>query len=113
MITVNWSVAEGRPHLFIKVVFVFISEGSLWQVASKLNSLLTSENERLQQLTEDLKQKYSHMTSEVRIRAGLMLINNSNIDISSDIFIYSIHTFPTLRTDVTRRRGNKVIRQSS
>lgn len=41
-------------------------EGSLWQVASKLNSLLTSENERLQQLNEDLKQKYSHMTSESR-----------------------------------------------
>ncbi|XP_073343204.1 E3 ubiquitin-protein ligase BRE1A [Pagrus major] len=41
-------------------------EGSLWQAASKLNSLLTSENERLQQLTEDLKQKHSHMTSESR-----------------------------------------------
>lgn len=34
-------------------------------MVSKLNSLLTSENERLQQLTEDLKQKHSHMTSEV------------------------------------------------
>ncbi|XP_040903456.1 E3 ubiquitin-protein ligase BRE1A isoform X2 [Toxotes jaculatrix] len=42
------------------------AEGSLWPVASKLNSLLTSENERLQQLTEDLKQKHSHMTSESR-----------------------------------------------
>uniref|UniRef100_A0A672J495 E3 ubiquitin protein ligase n=1 Tax=Salarias fasciatus TaxID=181472 RepID=A0A672J495_SALFA len=31
--------------------------------AEKLNSLLTRENERLQQLTEDLKQKYSHMTT--------------------------------------------------
>uniref|UniRef100_A0A3B4AZ94 E3 ubiquitin protein ligase n=1 Tax=Periophthalmus magnuspinnatus TaxID=409849 RepID=A0A3B4AZ94_9GOBI len=40
--------------------------GSLWQVASKLNSLLTSENERLQQLTEELKQKHSQMTSESR-----------------------------------------------
>ncbi|CAJ1058540.1 E3 ubiquitin-protein ligase BRE1A [Xyrichtys novacula] len=42
------------------------AEGSLWQVASKLNAHLTSENERLQQLTEDLKQKYSQMTSESR-----------------------------------------------
>uniref|UniRef100_A0A7N8WPB0 E3 ubiquitin protein ligase n=1 Tax=Mastacembelus armatus TaxID=205130 RepID=A0A7N8WPB0_9TELE len=42
------------------------SGGSLWQVASKLSALLTSENERLQQLTEDLKQKHSHMTSESR-----------------------------------------------
>ncbi|KAF6714813.1 E3 ubiquitin-protein ligase BRE1A [Oryzias melastigma] len=42
------------------------AEGTLWQVVSKLNSLLTSENERLQQLTEDLKQKHSHMTSESR-----------------------------------------------
>uniref|UniRef100_A0A3Q3LLS9 E3 ubiquitin protein ligase n=1 Tax=Mastacembelus armatus TaxID=205130 RepID=A0A3Q3LLS9_9TELE len=42
------------------------AEGSLWQVASKLSALLTSENERLQQLTEDLKQKHSHMTSESR-----------------------------------------------
>ncbi|KAM9376273.1 E3 ubiquitin-protein ligase BRE1A isoform 1-T1 [Pholidichthys leucotaenia] len=42
------------------------AEGSLWQAASKQNSLLTSENERLQQLTEDLKQKHSHMTSESR-----------------------------------------------
>uniref|UniRef100_A0A3B4WHI3 E3 ubiquitin protein ligase n=1 Tax=Seriola lalandi dorsalis TaxID=1841481 RepID=A0A3B4WHI3_SERLL len=37
------------------------------EVASKLNVLLTSENERLLQLTEDLKQKYSHMTSEVQM----------------------------------------------
>lgn len=42
------------------------ADGSLWQVASRLNSLLTSENERLQQLTEDLKQKHSQMTSESR-----------------------------------------------
>ncbi|XP_041846957.1 E3 ubiquitin-protein ligase BRE1A isoform X1 [Melanotaenia boesemani] len=42
------------------------ADGSLWQAASKLNSLLTSENERLQQLTEDLKQKHSNMTSESR-----------------------------------------------
>nr|XP_046261521.1 E3 ubiquitin-protein ligase BRE1A isoform X2 [Scatophagus argus] len=42
------------------------AEGTVWQAASKLNSLLTSENERLRQLTEDLKQKYSHMTSESR-----------------------------------------------
>ncbi|XP_031175578.1 E3 ubiquitin-protein ligase BRE1A isoform X1 [Sander lucioperca] len=42
------------------------AEGSLWQAAFKLNSLLTSENKRLQQLTEDLKQKHIHMTSESR-----------------------------------------------
>lgn len=47
--------------------FVFFPEGTLWQAASKLNSLLTSENERLKQLTDDLKQKHSHMTSEVQI----------------------------------------------
>ncbi|XP_051935919.1 E3 ubiquitin-protein ligase BRE1A [Hippocampus zosterae] len=40
--------------------------GSMCHVASKLNMLLTSENERLQQLSEDLKQKHSHMTSESR-----------------------------------------------
>ncbi|XP_034546403.1 E3 ubiquitin-protein ligase BRE1A isoform X2 [Notolabrus celidotus] len=42
------------------------AEASLWQIASKLNTLLTSENERLQQLTEDLKQRHSQMTSESR-----------------------------------------------
>lgn len=47
---------------------LFVSaEGSLWQTASKLNSLLRSENERLKQLTDDLKQKHSQMTSEVRV----------------------------------------------
>lgn len=40
--------------------------GSLWPAASKLNNLLSSENERLQRLTEDLKQKHSQMTSESR-----------------------------------------------
>lgn len=49
------------------LLLVLFLEGGQWQVASKLNSLLTSENERLQQLTEDLKQKHSHMTSEVQI----------------------------------------------
>lgn len=47
------------------MLLLFIPGGSLWVVASKLNTLLTSENERFQQLTEDLKQKYTHMTSEV------------------------------------------------
>lgn len=42
------------------------AEGSLWQAASKLNSLLTAENQRLQQMTEELKQKHSQMTSESR-----------------------------------------------
>lgn len=46
------------------------AEGRLWQVAAKLNTLLTSENERLQQLTEGLKQKHSHMPSEVGILTG-------------------------------------------
>lgn len=50
----------------ILLVLLLFPEGSLWQAASKLNSLLTSENKRLQQLTEDLKQKHSHMTSEVQ-----------------------------------------------
>lgn len=55
--------------------FIFFPEDSgSWQVASKLNSLLTNENERLQQLTEDLKQKYSHMTSEVQIIAICIVI---------------------------------------
>uniref|UniRef100_A0AAX7T0S4 E3 ubiquitin protein ligase n=1 Tax=Astatotilapia calliptera TaxID=8154 RepID=A0AAX7T0S4_ASTCA len=51
------------------MLLLFIPGGSLWVVASKLNTLLTSENERLQQLTEDLKQKYTHMTSESRLLA--------------------------------------------
>uniref|UniRef100_H3D9P3 E3 ubiquitin protein ligase n=1 Tax=Tetraodon nigroviridis TaxID=99883 RepID=H3D9P3_TETNG len=42
------------------------TEGSLWQAAAKLNSLLGSESERLKQFTEDLKQKHGHMTSESR-----------------------------------------------
>lgn len=41
-------------------------DGTLWQAAAKLNSLLGNENERLKQFTEDLKQKHSHMTSEVQ-----------------------------------------------
>lgn len=52
--------------VFTKVI-LFFSEASAWQVASQLNALLTSENERLKQLTDDLKQKHSHMTSEVRL----------------------------------------------
>ncbi|CDQ98127.1 unnamed protein product [Oncorhynchus mykiss] len=42
------------------------AEGSVWQVAAQLNTLLSSENDRLRQLTEDLQQKHSHMTSESR-----------------------------------------------
>uniref|UniRef100_A0A8C5AI18 E3 ubiquitin protein ligase n=1 Tax=Gadus morhua TaxID=8049 RepID=A0A8C5AI18_GADMO len=41
-------------------------EGSLWQVASQLNTLLTNENDRLRQLSEDLTQKHSQMTTESR-----------------------------------------------
>uniref|UniRef100_A0A4W5KRS6 E3 ubiquitin protein ligase n=1 Tax=Hucho hucho TaxID=62062 RepID=A0A4W5KRS6_9TELE len=35
-------------------------------VAAQLNTLLSNENDRLRQLTEDLQQKHSHMTSESR-----------------------------------------------
>ncbi|XP_063046757.1 E3 ubiquitin-protein ligase BRE1A isoform X2 [Engraulis encrasicolus] len=42
------------------------TEGSLWEAATQLSSLLTSENERLRQLTDSLKQKHSQMTSESR-----------------------------------------------
>ncbi|XP_031442994.1 E3 ubiquitin-protein ligase BRE1A isoform X2 [Clupea harengus] len=42
-------------------------DSSLWDVATQLNSLLTSENERLRQLTDSLKQKHSQMTSESRV----------------------------------------------
>ncbi|KAK0139810.1 E3 ubiquitin-protein ligase BRE1A [Merluccius polli] len=42
------------------------TEGTLWQVASQLNTLLTKENDRLRQLTEDLQQKHSQMTTESR-----------------------------------------------
>lgn len=41
-------------------------EGTVWQVAAQLNTLLTNENERLRQLTEGLQQKHSNMTSESR-----------------------------------------------
>ncbi|XP_051504994.1 E3 ubiquitin-protein ligase BRE1A isoform X1 [Myxocyprinus asiaticus] len=40
--------------------------GSLWDVAVRLNTLLTNENERLRQLTDCLQQKHSLMTSESR-----------------------------------------------
>ncbi|XP_072519164.1 E3 ubiquitin-protein ligase BRE1A isoform X2 [Salminus brasiliensis] len=39
---------------------------ALWEAASSLNTLLSNENERLRQLTDDLMQKHSHMTSESR-----------------------------------------------
>uniref|UniRef100_A0A671NBN1 E3 ubiquitin protein ligase n=1 Tax=Sinocyclocheilus anshuiensis TaxID=1608454 RepID=A0A671NBN1_9TELE len=42
------------------------TDGSLWDVAVRLNTLLTNENERLRQLTDSLQQKHSHMTSESR-----------------------------------------------
>uniref|UniRef100_A0A8C1MRI3 E3 ubiquitin protein ligase n=1 Tax=Cyprinus carpio TaxID=7962 RepID=A0A8C1MRI3_CYPCA len=42
------------------------TDGSLWDVAVRLNMLLTNENERLRQLTDSLQQKHSHMTSESR-----------------------------------------------
>ncbi|XP_016426382.1 E3 ubiquitin-protein ligase BRE1A-like isoform X2 [Sinocyclocheilus rhinocerous] len=42
------------------------TDGSLWDVAVRLNTLLTNENECLRQLTDSLQQKHSHMTSESR-----------------------------------------------
>uniref|UniRef100_W5JYJ8 E3 ubiquitin protein ligase n=1 Tax=Astyanax mexicanus TaxID=7994 RepID=W5JYJ8_ASTMX len=39
---------------------------ALWEVAASLNTLLSNENEHLRQLTDDLMQKHSHMTSESR-----------------------------------------------
>ncbi|XP_064874602.1 E3 ubiquitin-protein ligase BRE1A-like isoform X2 [Oncorhynchus nerka] len=42
------------------------AEGCVWQVAVQLNTLLSNENDRLRQLTDDLQQKHSHMTSESR-----------------------------------------------
>ncbi|XP_071267260.1 E3 ubiquitin-protein ligase BRE1A-like isoform X2 [Salvelinus alpinus] len=42
------------------------AEGSVWHVAVQLNTLLSNENDRLRQLTDDLQQKHSHMTSESR-----------------------------------------------
>lgn len=46
-------------------MFVVITDGNLSQIAARLNTLLANENECLRQLTDDLKQKHSHMTSEV------------------------------------------------
>ncbi|XP_062856961.1 E3 ubiquitin-protein ligase BRE1A [Trichomycterus rosablanca] len=42
------------------------TDSGLWEVGARLNALLRDENERLRQLTDDLKQKHSHMTSESR-----------------------------------------------
>ncbi|XP_060783337.1 E3 ubiquitin-protein ligase BRE1A [Neoarius graeffei] len=42
------------------------SDGSLVEITTRLNTLLANENECLRQLTDDLKQKHSHMTSESR-----------------------------------------------
>ncbi|KAM9470555.1 E3 ubiquitin-protein ligase BRE1A [Clarias gariepinus] len=42
------------------------TDGNLLEIAARLNTFLASENERLRQLTDDLKQKHSHMTSESR-----------------------------------------------
>lgn len=42
------------------------TDGNLLEIAARLNTLLANENERLRQLTDDLKQKHSHMTSEVK-----------------------------------------------
>ncbi|KAI5104903.1 E3 ubiquitin-protein ligase BRE1A [Silurus meridionalis] len=41
-------------------------DGRHSEIAARLNTLLANENERLRQLTDDLKQKHSHMTSESR-----------------------------------------------
>ncbi|XP_017547618.1 E3 ubiquitin-protein ligase BRE1A isoform X1 [Pygocentrus nattereri] len=39
---------------------------ALWEAAAHLNTLLANENEHLRQLTDDLMQKYTHMTNESR-----------------------------------------------
>ncbi|XP_069047442.1 E3 ubiquitin-protein ligase BRE1A [Lepisosteus oculatus] len=39
-------------------------DSAVWQVVSQLNSILSKENERLQQLTDQLQQKHAHMTTE-------------------------------------------------
>ena len=50
----------------------FSTEGSVWQVAAQLNTLLSNENERLRQLIGDLEQRHSHMTSEVSVMSGYL-----------------------------------------
>ncbi|XP_076878575.1 E3 ubiquitin-protein ligase BRE1A [Brachyhypopomus gauderio] len=42
------------------------TEGNTWEVGACLNTLVANENDRLRQLTDNLKQKHSHMTSESR-----------------------------------------------
>lgn len=56
----------GGNYIILSCVFVVTTDGSLLEIAARLNTLLANENERLRQLTDDLKQKHSHMTSEVR-----------------------------------------------
>lgn len=70
---VHHSEAWGLSSFFFEC-----SEGSLWQTASKLNSHLRSENERLKQLTDDLKQRHSQMTSEVNIVHCYSSVNSSS-----------------------------------
>uniref|UniRef100_A0A3B4D2G5 E3 ubiquitin protein ligase n=1 Tax=Pygocentrus nattereri TaxID=42514 RepID=A0A3B4D2G5_PYGNA len=46
---------------------------ALWEAAAHLNTLLANENEHLRQLTDDLMQKYTHMTNEVS-KQGLVTL---------------------------------------
>lgn len=55
-----------KRDTILTCVFMVTTDGNLLEIAARLNTLLASENERLRQLTDDLKQKHSHMTSEVR-----------------------------------------------
>lgn len=62
----NWGGGQKKIQALCVYVFVVTTDGSLVEIAARLNTLLANENERLRQLTDDLKQKHSHMTSEVR-----------------------------------------------
>lgn len=53
-------------HTVVVVISLpVLTEGSISEIVSQLNSLLASENERLRHVTEELQQRHNHMTSEV------------------------------------------------
>lgn len=72
------------------------SEGILWQTASKLNSHLRCENERLKQLTDDLKQKHSQMTSEVHVVHSYSSVDSSSAVIKMLVEKQLLKTFVLL-----------------
>lgn len=61
------------------------TDGFLLEIAARLNTLLANENERLRQLTDDLKQKHSHMTSEVREQFSKLKISRSIVNFQSQV----------------------------